>query len=192
MKIRLMQSDDCLAVAEVLNHAIATGVAHFGTVLTDEAEVRTDWESTRERYPWLIACSDDGGFIGFAKASAWKTRKAYDWTVEAGIYLVQGAQGKGMGRVLYEALFGLLRAQGYRIVLAGVTVPNPASERLHASMGMQRVGDIAPAGFKHGRWVPVRIYQKLLAPCDDSDVPMPIRAVQETWDKTHHTHQVNT
>ncbi len=192
MKIRLMQSEDCEAVAAVLNHAISTGIAHFGTVLTNTAEVRADWESTRDLYPWLIASSDDDAFIGFAKASAWKTRKAYDWTVESGIYLVEGAQGKGVGRALYKALFELLKAQGYRIVLAGVTVPNPGSERLHEAMGMHSVGDIAPAGFKHGRWVPVRIYQKLLAPCDDSEVPIPVRGVQQTWDQTHQKEQVHT
>lgn len=192
MQIRLMQSDDCEAVAAVLNHAIATGVAHFGTVLTDEAEVRADWVATSDHYPWLIACADEGAFIGFAKASAWKTRKAYDWTVESGIYLIEGAHGKGVGRSLYEALFRILGAQGYRIVLAGVTVPNPGSERLHEAMGMETVGDIAPAGYKHGRWVPVRIYQKLLAPCDDSDVPLPVRSVRQVWDEMNQTKQVNT
>lgn len=192
MQIRLMQHDDCGVVAGVLNHAIETGVAHFGTVLTSEAQVREDWESTQDLYPWLIACSDDGAFIGFAKASAWKTRKAYTWTVESGIYLVEGTHGKGVGRRLYESLFEVLEVQGYRIVLAGVSVPNAGSERLHESMGMQTVGDIAPAGYKLGQWVPVRIYQKLLSPCDDSSVPMQIRGVQQVWDELHQTKQVNT
>ena len=185
MPIRLMTPEDCSHIADVLNHAIATGVAHFGTVLTDADEVRADWESTRGEYPWLVATGEDGTFIGFAKASAWKTRKAYTWTVEAGIYLVEGAQGKGMGRALYESLFSILRAQGYRIVLAGVSVPNPASERLHESMGMESVGDISPAGYKLGHWVPVRIYQKLLGACDDTIVPGQIRSVQSVWQQLH-------
>lgn len=191
MQIRLMQRDDCADVAAVLNHAIGAGVAHFGTVLTDDIEVRADWESTRVHYPWLIACGDDGAFIGFAKASAWKTRKAYDWTVESGIYLIEGAQGRGVGRALYEALFRVLAAQGYRIVLAGVSVPNPGSERLHESLGMTIVGDISPAGYKLGRWVPVRLYQKLIGACDESSVPMPVREVQQVWDELHQQDQVN-
>lgn len=182
MHIRLMQSDDCEPVAGVLNHAIDTGVAHFGTIRTSAGEVRADWESTRVLYPWLVAAGDDGAFIGFAKASAWKTRKAYDWTVESGIYLVEGVQGQGVGRALYDRLFAVLAAQGYRIVLAGVSVPNPASERLHEAMGMTAVGDIDPAGYKLGQWVAVRIYQKLLAPCVDA--PDPVRAVGDVWDQT--------
>lgn len=192
MRIRLMQREDCGPVADVLNHAISTGVAHFGTVMTNEDEVRADWEATRAVYPWLVAGSDDDSFIGFAKASPWKSRKAYAWTVESGIYLVEGAQGKGVGSALYESLFTALRAQGYRVVLAGVSVPNPASERLHETLGMRRVGDIAPAGYKHGQWVDVRIYQKLLSPCDGTDIPMPIRDVQSTWDELEAKKQVNT
>ena len=147
MRIRLMQREDCGPVADVLNHAISTGIAHFGTVMTNEDEVRADWEATRAVYPWLVAGSDDDSFIGFAKASAWKSRKAYAWTVESGIYLVEGAQGNG---------------------------------------------DIAPAGYKHGQWVDVRIYQKLLSPCDGTDIPMPIRDVQSTWDELEAKKQVNT
>ncbi|MFG0246648.1 MAG: GNAT family N-acetyltransferase [Phycisphaerales bacterium JB052] len=192
MRIRLMQSDDCAGVAGVLNHAISTGVAHFGTVLTNADEVRDDWNASRNDYPWLVAASDDDSFIGFAKASPWKSRKAYAWTVESGIYLVEGAHGMGVGKALYEALFTLLAAQGYRIVLSGVSVPNPASERLHETMGMSTVGDIAPAGYKHGRWVSVRIYQKLLGACDETDTPLPIRDVQGVWDELQGTGQVNS
>ena len=183
MRIRLMESDDCGDVASVLNHAIMNGVAHFGTASTDADEIRDDWESTRARFPWLVATSDEGAFLGFAKASAWKTRRAYDWTVESGVYVGEGAYGKGIGRALYTRLFEILRDQGYRIVLAGVSVPNPGSEKLHESMGFRTVGDIDPAGYKLGHWVPVRLYQLKLRACDDSVVPEPIRSVASVYDE---------
>lgn len=192
MPIRLMHSDDCGPIAGVLNHAIEHGVAHFGTEPTSTELVREDWETTRERFPWIVASADDGSFAGFAKASSWKTRKAYDWTVESGIYLVEGAQGRGLGRTLYRRLFEVLAAQGYRVVLAGVSVPNPGSERLHESMGMTAVGDIAPAGYKHGRWVSVRIYQKQLGALSDHEPPGPIRGVRGVWDEIEARKQVNS
>lgn len=193
MQIRLMTKDDAQAVADVLNHAIGSGVAHFGTVPTSADEVLNDWRSTAEMHPWIVATSDDldsehkdsGQFIGFAKASEWKTRKAYKWTVETGIYLIEGAQGKGAGKALYLKLFELLTRQGYCIALAGVSVPNEASERLHDSIGMSIVGDIAPAGFKLGKWVPVRIYQKHLGDMSAGTIPGGIRAVQGVWDEMH-------
>lgn len=173
-----MHSDDCPHIAAVLNHAIAHGVAHFGTTTTDADEVLGDWQDTREHMPWLVAQGEDGTFLGFAKASKWKVRQAYDWSVESGIYISDHAQGQGVGRALYHMLFMLLAAQGYRIVLAGVTVPNPASERLHESCGFTRVGDIAPAGYKLGRWVSVRIYQKHLGAFTE---PPRIRRVEDVW-----------
>jgi len=183
MQIRLMEADDCGDVASVLNHAIMNGVAHFGTASTDAKAIKEDWLATRRSYPWLIATSDDGKFVGFAKASSWKTRNAYDWTVESGVYIVDGAQGKGIGRALYERLFGILREQGYRIVLAGVSVPNPGSEKLHESVGFRVVGDIDPAGYKLGRWVSVRLYQLLLNACDDSIVPGSVRTVESAIER---------
>lgn len=181
-----MQEADCDAVGDLLNQAIEHGVAHFGTERTSAQLVRDDWRGTRERYPWLIAQDDGHAFLGFAKAGVWKTRAAYNWTVEAGVYVCDHAQGKGVGRALYRRLFEILRAQGFRVVLAGVSVPNAASERLHESMGFARVGDIAPAGHKHGRWVSVRLYQLLLAPCDDRAPKQPV-GVARAMETLSHT-----
>ena len=99
------------------------------------------------------------------------------------MYVVEGAYGKGIGRALYTRLFEILKDQGYRIVLAGVSVPNPGSEKLHESMGFRIVGDIDPAGYKLGPWVPVRLYQLKLRACDDSVVPEPIRSVASVYDE---------
>ncbi len=176
-----MTSDDCEHIAGVLNHAIEHGVAHFGTTSVRPGDVARDWQATRAFMPWLVA-EDERGFLGFAKASRWKSRQAYDWTLETGIYITNQAQGGGVGRALYDQLFTLLAAQGYRVVLAGVSVPNPASERLHESCGFTRVGELDPAGYKLGRWVSVRIYQKRLGDLDTP--PGEIRSVGSVWRET--------
>lgn len=179
MHIRLMESGDCGDIADVLNHAIEHGVAHFGMTLTSELEVLEDWAGSRDTLPWLVATSDDGAFIGFAKASKWKVRQAYDWTVESGVYIVDSAKGQGAGRALYTRLFEILRAQGYRTVLAGVSIPNPGSEKLHERMGFRSVGDIEPAGYKLGQWVTVRLYQLQLNGHSDATPPVTISSVEE-------------
>lgn len=185
MQIRLMTKEDAGEIAGVLNHAIGTSPAHFGTVPTDADEVLNDWYASAEQYPWLVATSDDGGFIGFAKGSQWKSRQAYRWTVETGIYLVEGSQGMGAGKALYTRLFELLTHQGYRVALAGVSIPNLPSEGLHLSMGMESVGDIAPAGYKLGEWITVRLYQKHLGDLALGAVPGGIRAVTSVWDELY-------
>jgi L-amino acid N-acyltransferase YncA len=183
MHIRLMRAGDCGDIAGVLNRSIEHGVAHFGTKLTDEREVHEDWARTREYLPWLVATSSDGAFMGFAKASTWKTRNAYDWTVESGVYIVDDAQGQGVGRALYTRLFEILREQGYRTVLAGVSIPNAGSEQLHERMGFRNVGDIDPAGYKLGQWVAVRLYQLMLDDLKHTPEPGAICTVEEALER---------
>ena len=183
MQIRLMTKDDAGDVAQVLNYSIGQSIAHFGTVPTDEKSVLEEWYAAGEIYPWLVARTDEGEFIGFAKGDAWKTRNAYRWTVESGIYLVEGSQGIGAGKALYSKLFEMLRLQGFRVVFAGVSLPNPASEGLHVSMGMQPAGDFAPAGYKLGKWISVRYYQLHLCDLAADAVPGTIRAVTSVWEE---------
>ena len=191
MQIRLMTKDDASDIADVLNHAIGHSTAHFGTVPTDSDDVLEEWHAAGETYPWLIATTDDGDFIGFAKGGAWKSRSAYRWTVESGIYLVEGSQGIGAGKALYTKLFDILALQGFRVVFAGVSLPNPASEGLHASMGMEAVGDFAPAGYKFGKWIEVRYYQLHLGELDAQAVPGTIRAVTSVWEELQVSDKVN-
>ena len=183
MLIELMTKADADDIAAVLNHAIGNSIAHFGTIPTDADEILEDWYHAGETYPWLVARNEDGEFIGFAKGSAWKTRKAYRWTVETGVYLVTGSQGIGAGKKLYTKLFEVLARQGYRVALAGVSLPNDASVGLHESMGMSVVGDIDPAGFKLGEWIPVRLYQMQLGDVSEGTIPGNIRAVTSVWEE---------
>ncbi len=183
MHIRLMTKEDASAIAEVLNVAIGTSIAHFGTVPTSADEVLEDWHNAGETYPWLVGVDDEGQFIGFAKGSAWKTRLAYRWTVETGIYLVKGSQGVGSGKALYTKLFEVLALQGYRVVVTGISLPNDASIGLHEAMGMEVVGELAPAGYKLGHWIGVRLYQKHLGDLSDGTIPGHIRATTSVWEE---------
>lgn len=168
-------------IADLINEQILGGRAHFG-VATEPAEaVEAQWRAAGDRYPWLVGEDGAGTFLGFARGHQWKTREAYDWTVESAIYLVESARGRGVGRLLYDRLFETLAAQGYAVVIGGMTVPNEASARLHEAMGMTIVGEISPAGYKFGRWMSVRYYQMMLRELGPEEDPGPIRRVSEVW-----------
>lgn len=178
--VRRAAALDASSIAALLNDEILHGRAHFGVATEPPEAVLAQWTRWGDRYPWLVGEDAQGRFLGFARAGQWKTREAYDWTVEAGIYIVPDARGLGVGRVLYRRLLGTLRDQGFVTVLAGVTVPNPASERLHESMGMTIAGEIAPAGYKLGQWVTVRYYQAVLR---DRQPPAPLKTVSQVWQR---------
>jgi len=187
MRIGLMTSGDAGEVAKLLNHAIEKGVAHFATEPTDAGQVLSEWRAAGELYPWLVARDDAGEFLGFARGSAWHPRHAYLWTVATAIYLVPAARSRGIGGRLYTVLFEMLERQGFKGALGGVSLPNPASERLHERMGMSVMGEIRPGGYKKDRWVPVRWYQKTLGRFDERTPPSDIRPVTEVWSEMERT-----
>jgi phosphinothricin acetyltransferase len=170
-------------IAALLNDQILHGRAHFGVATEPPEVVEAQWRAATGggRYPWIVAEDAAGRFLGFARGHPWKSREAYDWTVEAGIYIEPHARGTGVGKLLYRRLFDTLRAQGFVIVVAGVTVPNPASERLHEAFGMSVAGEIAPAGYKLGRWMSVRYYQLMLRDLGPEEDPGPLKPVPKVW-----------
>lgn len=178
MRIRLAAEPDVPVINAIGNHYIVHTHVHFALAPVRDEEMLADWRATRDAYPWYVA--DDRGVIGFARASRWKGRCAYDWAAEVSVYLRPDATGRGVGRALYERLFATLRAQGYRTAIAGVALPNEASVRLHEAMGMTRVGVFDRVGWKFGRWIDVAYWLLNWPPNDPGrDAPAPVRPVAE-------------
>lgn len=154
MEVRPAAEADLHGVLAVVNREIREGIAHFGLREHTLEDLRP-WLANQPRLPFLVATDGAGGTLGYARASRWKDREAYDWAVEVGVYVRPDAQGQGVGRALYAALFPQLLALGYRSIIAGIALPNPPSVRLHESFGMKLVGTFPRVGFKHGRWIDV-------------------------------------
>lgn len=119
-------------------------------------------------HAWLVLDDEnDGRVVGYAYGGPFKTRAAYRWSCEVSVYLEPGRRGTGGGRALYEALFPLLAARGYRRAMAGMTMPNDASAGLHRALGFEPVGTYRDVGWKLGRWHDVAWVQRSLATGDD-------------------------
>lgn len=100
----------------------------------------------------LFVAEERGDPIGYATSSPFRSKAAYDTTVEATIYLDPQARGRGVGRALYEKLFEQLRTEDVHRILAGITLPNPASEKLHRRLGFEPVGLLSEVGRKFDRY----------------------------------------
>lgn len=114
-----------------------------------------------EKYPYVVA-EVDGQIVGYAYASEYKGRAAYDWSVEVTVYLAQGNEGRGIGRLLYEVLEQCLRLQGVVNLTACITAENSGSVAFHEHCGFERVGTFPHIGYKFGRWLDVVWMQKTL------------------------------
>ena len=106
-----------------------------------------------------------GQILGYAYASAFKERAAYDWSTESSVYVSQNAHAFGIGRLLYEALQRALRAQNIVDMNACIACGddeylNDASVRFHERMGFRFVGRFQRCAYKFGRWYDMAWMQK--------------------------------
>ena len=137
------------------------------TAITFEYEVPTienfanRIEKTLEKYPYLVA-EEDGVVVGYAYASTYYARSAYDWAVELSVYVSQDARGQGVGTRLYDALEDLLEQMGYIHFLACISLPNEASLALHRKRGYQQVAHFPKIGYKFECWHDIVWLQKSL------------------------------
>ena len=164
---------DAAACAAIYAPSVESTPISFETVPPDPAEFRARMEKYAATHPYLVA-EEDGEVIGYAYACRWAERAAYGWSVETSVYIDAAHHGKGVGRALYTELFERLRAQGFRVAVAGITLPNPASIGLHESMGFEPIGALRDVGFKHGAWHDVGYWQLYLQPLGDGDPEPPL------------------
>jgi L-amino acid N-acyltransferase YncA len=175
MQIKLAQREHLPQLVEISNWAAANTPANFATQPEPLSDWLASWEQTHRMYPWLVAVDDD--VLGFAKASPYRSRGAYQWTVESSVYIAPTLHRSGLGTALYQRLISLLRAQGYITLFAGVVVGQQASEALHQKMGFTRCGVSHRAGWKFSQWYDVGFWEMSLS---DSE-PGAIRSVAEVW-----------
>ena len=162
--IRLAGQEDAAAVAAIYGPYVEDSRISFEEVAPGVAEMaRRIRGDVQGMCPWFLA-EEEGRVIGYAASSPFRTRPAYRWTVETGIYLAPEAFGRGIGRSLLLTLLETLERQGYVAAIGAIALPNPASVALHEKLGFTFNGAYRGVGFKCGEWLDVGLWQKDLAP----------------------------
>src|SRR3990172_9870758 len=108
VRIRLATLDDADAILSIYAPVVTHTHHSFEYDAPSADEMRTRIEKTLERLPWLVY-EKEGSIAGYACAGLFRARPAYQWTMEVSAYVREDARGQGVGRALYEALFGCLR-----------------------------------------------------------------------------------
>ncbi|ARF55781.1 GNAT family N-acetyltransferase [Streptomyces gilvosporeus] len=101
-----------------------------------------------------------GALLGYATSSPFRPKAAYAPSVEVTVYCAPHATGRGIGSLLYGALFEALATEDVHRAFAGVAQPNAASHRLHTRFSFRHVGTYTEVGRKFGRYWDVAWYQK--------------------------------
>jgi L-amino acid N-acyltransferase YncA len=168
--IRSVELSDAQAIRDIYAPFVSDSATSFEIEPPDAEAMGRRIGEQRERHPWLVY-EAGGEVLGYAYASPHRAaRKAYQWCVEVSVYIHARVRRRGVGRALYVSLFELLRRQGYVNAYAGITLPNPASLRLHESLGFAPIGVYPRIGFKFGKWHDVAWLQLRL---QEASLPVP-------------------
>ena len=164
--VRPARAVDAAACAALYAPYVTGTAITFEAAPPSEAEMAQRIAHVARAHAWLVL-EDGGRVVGYAYAGPFNVRAAYRWACEVSVYLELGRRRTGGGRMLYEALLAVLEERGYRVAVAGMTLPNDASVGLHRAMGFEPVGTFRRIGYKHGAWHDVAWTQRELLAGDE-------------------------
>jgi len=170
--VRAASAADAEACAAIYRPYVTDTAVTFENDPPSPSEMAGRIERACRTHAWLVL-EDEGRVVGYAYGARFHARPAYRWACEVSVYLETGRRRTGGGRALYEALLRRLSERGYRIAIAGMTLPNEASLGLHDAMGFTPVGTYRRIGYKLGRWHDVAWTELRLAVDDDGPPPEP-------------------
>jgi len=162
--LRAATPDDAAGVHAIYAPVVRETAISFELEPPSVDELAARIRTTLERWPWLVCeapaaapaaarhAARESTILGYAYAGSHRSRAAYDWCVEAAIYVHPQARRAGVARALYTALFAILKEQGFVNVYAGITLPNAASVAVHEALGFRPFCVYRGIGFKLGRW----------------------------------------
>ena len=168
--IRLANPNDAQGILDIYAPYITNTSYTFESDVPTQKEFADRISNYLEYWPWLV-CDIDGIIAGYAYGAKYRERSGYQWCVESSIYLHDNFMQKGIGTDLYEALFELLKKQGYRNVYAVINLPNDRSVRFHEHCGFKWFANYENVGYKLGKWKTVGWWQLIINEYSDQPPP---------------------
>lgn len=167
--IRLATSNDAAGILTIYAPYIANTSFTFETEVPPVEEFAERINTYLINWPWLV-CEVDGKIAGYAYATKHRERVAYQWSIESSIYIYNDFQKTGIGKALYNALFEILKKQGFRNVYAVINLPNEKSVAFHESLGFAYFATYEQVGYKLGKWKNVGWWRLIVNEFDDEPV----------------------
>jgi len=161
--IRDVGQQDAAAIAAIYSHHVLHGTASYEidppSVEDTLAKIR---RITNSGWPFLVAEIGEA-VAGYAYATQFRDRAAYQFTAEDSIYVHPEWMGRGIGSALLDTLMQRSSAQGFRTIIAVIGGAEPASIALHSKCGFREAGRLEKVGFKFGRWLDSLYMQRELS-----------------------------
>jgi phosphinothricin acetyltransferase len=146
--LRKLEFADWDLVRDIYRQGIQTGQATFET----EPPSWEDWDSGHLKVARLVAEDDQGQVVGWAALSPVSKRSVYKGVAEVSVYVARESRGKGLGRLLLEALIHESEENGIWTLQSSVFPENLITRALHKACGFREVGTRERIGSLQGEW----------------------------------------
>ena len=169
IKIERVTEADAQKLLKIYGYYVANTAISFEYEIPSVDEFKERIRNISSKYPYIKAVDDNGDILGYAYATAFKGRAAYDWSVESTIYIDKDYRHSGIGRSLYEALEDYLKYMGILNMNACIAYTESEDEHLtngsryfHEKLGYELVGTFHKSGYKFGKWYDMIWMEKML------------------------------
>jgi L-amino acid N-acyltransferase YncA len=155
--------DDLAEITAIYNALLET-TTHEWTEELHTVDERAEWLASQNaaRFPALVAI-DSGEVVGWATYGDFRDSvrwPGYRFTVEHSIHVREDHWGRGVGRLLIDALIERARQAGKHVMVAGIDADNTGSIRFHERLGFVEVGRMPGIGEKFGRRLGLVLMQR--------------------------------
>jgi len=154
--VRDFTPTDWPAVEAIYMEGIRTGIATFETSPKSEES----WTKGSVPHSQLVAVGRDRTIYGWAVLWPVSDRCAYRGVAEVSVYVAASARGRGVGKILLNALAKRSEELGIWTMQAGIFEENKASIRLHEVCGFRTVGVRERLGCLRGVWKNVMLMER--------------------------------
>jgi len=159
--IRPAQEADLPAILDIYNEQVLNSTATFDLEPRSMAAQR-EWVK-QFQHPYVLLVAEGGGeVVAWGCLHPFGSKPGYRFTTENSVYVRADRRSSTLGRQMLAALIDVAAANGFHTIIARIAGDNPASVRLHESLGFEHAGREREVGHKFGRWLDVVVMQKLL------------------------------
>lgn len=160
--IRPATQQDAQQILEIYNEAVLNTTATFDLEPINIDQIKQQIKEHVGKYIFLIEQKQQQ-VLGYASLSLYRPRKAFSQTLELSIYVRPEQKGKGIGSKLMEALLDHAKEQPQiHSIVSLITGDNKASIKLHEKYGFSYCGKLQEVGYKFGKDLDLKFYQRLL------------------------------
>ena len=151
MEIRFVRATDYQQLLNIYQPYVLKTPISFETTVPSIEEFSQRIENIQKKYPYFVAVKNNQ-VIGYAYASSYRSRAAFDSSVELSIYVDQNHHHGGIGKQLYQILLDSLKDLGFVMAYACITYPNEKSVAFHQKFGFDLIGHFHKSGFKFNQF----------------------------------------